>query len=350
MDTDRTLPAGSRAARVVLTCLLGALAWLAWPRSAAGQLPDLAEVSVGYLPSATLSDQAPASAQVTSYDVAVNAPIPLGKTRFFIPGAAYHADAASFADTPPGFVELRRFHAVDVALLGVQLLPGDWSVTARVAPGLAGDFHDLDGRSFRLSTMVLVSHAFSDRFALGGGGMVTYQLGSVLPLPAVQVDWSPLRNLQVEAFLPAFAQARFTIGDRVQLGVRSEFNGNGYAIGDPRIAGTWPCRSGGADRPGTPTDESRADPDACLDHLTYAVGSAGAIAGVRLLSSVWLQAFGGHTFFRRLERNAADGDPIPGGVDDLPNVPFFRIGLSWRMPSGGAGEDAQATGDKAARR
>jgi hypothetical protein len=353
METDRYPHQPSRTARVALTCLLGALTWLAWPRSAAGQLPDLAEVSVGYLPGATIEDHAPASAQVTSYDVAVNAPIPLGKTRFFIPGVTYHADSASFADTAPGFVELRRFHAVDVSLLGVQLLPGDWSVSVRVAPGLAGDFRDLDGRSFRLGAMALVAHAFSPRFVLGGGALVSYQLGSVLPLPAVHVEWKPLRNVQVEAFVPAFAQARWTIAGRVELGVRSEFNGNSYAIGDERIAGAWPCRASGGDVSGTPGDESQARPDECLDHLTYAVGSAGATAGVRLFSSVWLNAFGGHTFFRRLERNNEERDPIPGGVDDLPNVPFFRVGLAWRMPTGAddeGGKRAEPGGDRAARR
>lgn len=351
MDAERNPRPYARTTRLALTWLLAALAWLAWPRSAVGQVPDLAEVSVGYLPPAKLADQAPAAAQVTSYDVAVNAPIPLGKTRFFIPGATYHADSASFTDSPPGFVELRRFHAVDVALLGVQLLPGDWSVSVRVAPGLAGDFHDIDGRSFRLNGMAMASHAFSSRFVLGGGALVSYQHGGVLPLPAVYAEWRPLPELQIEAFVPAFAQARWTLFDRLQLGVRSELSGNSYAIGDERISGRWPCR-GGVDQPGTPLDESQARPADCLDHVTYVVAGAGATASVRLVSSVWLHAFGGHTFFRQLQRNNADRDALPGGDEELPNVPFFRLGLTWRLPSPGDEDGAQPPpgADRSARR
>ncbi len=47
--------------------------------------------------------------------------------------------------------------------------------------------------------------------------------------------------LRIEAFLPAFAWARWTLGDRVEIGVRAELQGNKYAVRDARIQDSFPC-------------------------------------------------------------------------------------------------------------
>jgi hypothetical protein len=337
-----------RAAHAVLATGLGTAAWLALASSAHAQVPDLASVSVGYLPAVVIDGKAPARVGMRSYDAVLNAPISAGRSLFFIPGASYHLDSLSYSGTSDDFPDLHHLQAVDMSLLAVQLLRDDWSVSARIAPGLAGDFKDVDGDSFRLTAMALVSRRFSPRFSLGGGALVSYRFGGVLPLPAVNLDWRPTEAVQVSAFVPVFAQVRWTIADRVQLGVRADFVGNGYAITDERIAGTWPCQAAANDLPGSPEDESRARPEACLHHVTYTAGSAGLTAGVRLFSTVWLHAMGGHTFLRWVDRSNADGDTITGRIDDLPNVPFAKLALTWRLPErretrGSRGEEDTAS-------
>jgi hypothetical protein len=290
---------------------------------AAGQMPDLVSGAAQYMPGAALEHPRPAEAQVTSYDAAFNVPAPLGESTFLIPGASYHVEAVSFARAPAELVELRAFHAVDGAVLFVQLLPERWSLSLRVSAGIAGDLEAVDGDLVRVNALALATHAFSDRFVLGGGALASYAFGSLLPLPAAYVEWKPDPVLTLEAFLPAFAHVRLALWDRVELGYRAEVAGNAYGIRDERITGAWPCAA---------TDTMPAEPDACFDHVAYSVITMGPTLSLRLFSSVWFDVSGGHSVLRRFEQMNGDDEPIPGGVQDLPNVPFVRSGFTWRIP------------------
>jgi hypothetical protein len=221
---------------------------------------------------------------------------------------------------------------VDLALLYVQLLPKDWSLSLRVAPGLAGDFRGFDSGLWRISALALATHAFSDRFVLGGGALASFSFGTLLPLPAVYVDWKPFDRAQLEAFVPAFINVKYTLGNRVEIGLRADLSGNSYAIRDQRIAGAWPCAARATDDPATPQDETRAEPAQCFDHVAYSVATAGPLLGVRLFESLWLTAHGGHSFFRRFEQLNEEDDRIVGGLQSLPNSFFVRTGLTWRLP------------------
>jgi hypothetical protein len=296
------------------------------------QFPDLIDVSAQYMPGAALEDPRPVKAQVSSYEVSLNAPIPLGKRTFLIPGLGYHVDSASFSDAPPGFTQLRAFHALELPILFVQLLPEGWALSLRAAPGLAGDFQGLDAGHFRLGAVALATRAFSERFVLGGGGIATFSFGSFLPLPAVYLEWKPWGGFQIEGFVPAFVSAKYTIDDRVELGLRAEVAGNAYAVRDDRVAAAWPCAPDATDDPATRQDEGAAQPAQCLDHIAYSVVTAGPTVGVRLFKSVWWTTFAGHSVFRRFEQMNDDDDPVAGGVQDLPNVFFFRTGITWRIP------------------
>lgn len=309
------------------------LAVAARPESASAQKIDLVSASAQYLPSKDLPDQRPAKAQVSSYDVAVNVPLPLGEKTFLIPGVGYHADGIAYHDAPPTFVDLRVFHSIEVAALFVQLLPKDWSVSARVAPGIAGDFAGLDTGMLRFNALAMASHSFSERFVLGGGAMTTFSFGSFLPLPAAYVSWKAFDGFHLEGFLPAFLQASYTIANRVRLGVMADFNGNEYAVRDGRIRGVYPCVPARVDNPATAENETIARPAACLDNLAYSVGAAGLTAGVRLFSSVWFQGLFGHSFFRRTDLRNVEKDPVPGGEQEIPNGLMVRAGVVWRLPT-----------------
>jgi Domain of unknown function (DUF6268) len=302
---------------------------IAWPMMAAiascsfvaqAQVPDLVELSGQYTPSVRVADPQPLEAQVTSYDAAFNVPIPLSEHTFVIPGAAYHAESVSFGNGPDDFVPLRAFHAVDVPLLLVQLLPHDWALSLRLAPGLAGDFAAVDRSMLRFSAVALATHSFSDDFLLGGGFIGSYAFGGFLPLPAAYVEYRPTPQFSIEAFLPAFARAKLSLFDRLELGYRVEVQGNAYAVRDERIASSGPCASGA---------QSRND---CLDHLAYSVVAAGPTLDVRLFHTVWWTAFAGHTLHRRFDLMNRDGEPVTGGAQGLPNTWLVRTGLSWRVP------------------
>ena len=301
-----------------------------WLDPAQAQFPDLVDVSAQYLPGVALVEPRPARAQVASYEGTLNVPLVLGAHTFLIPGASYHSDAVSYARTPAGFTELRAFHSLELSLLFVQLLPNDWSLSARLAPGLAADSPQLDTDQLRLSALALATRTFSDRLVLGAGGIASYSFGTLLPLPAAYAEWKPLDGWRIEAFLPAFIDTRYTLWDRLELGLRADVAGNAYAVRDERIRSAWPCSA----QPGAGSDPVvlPADPAQCFDHIAYSVGVVGLVAGVRLFGSVWWTALVGHSVLRRFDqRNAAD-ERVSGGLQTMPDAPFVRTNLTWRIP------------------
>ncbi|WP_437730432.1 DUF6268 family outer membrane beta-barrel protein [Sorangium sp. So ce1335] len=314
--------------RLALAAFLGCFA----PGAAWGQFPDLVDLSAQYMPGVALEDPRPTRAQVSSYEVSVNVPIPLGERTYLIPGATYHVEAVSYADASPGFDKLRAFHAVDVPVLFVQLLPRDWSLSLRVAPGLAGDFERFDSGLARVSALALATHTLSEKLVLGGGALASFSFGSFLPLPAAYVDWTPNPYFRLEAFLPGFAAAKLTFSDRVEIGLRADVAGNAYAVRDARVTGAWPCAAQPADDPATAQDERVARPEQCVDHIAYSVATAGVTLGVRAFSSVWVTAQAGHSLFRRFEPMNDDDEGTPGGGQSIPDAFFFRAGVTWRIP------------------
>lgn len=306
----------------------GGAAWLAlssWlcPAQVQAQFPDLVDLSAQYLPGVPLEDPRPLEVQVASYEGTLNLPIVLGKNTFLIPGVGYHNDAVSYAHLPPGFTELRAFHSIDVPLLFVQLLPNDWSMSVRLAPGLAADSPGLEAEQLRLSALMLFTRSFSERLVLGAGGLASYSFGTLLPLPALYAEWKPIDGWRIESFLPAFVDSRYTFWDRLELGLRADIAGNSYAVRDERIHNAWPCAGDGA---------LGADRAQCFDHVAVSTGVVGLVTGVRLFGSVWWTAMGGYTVYRRFDQRNARDERVSGGLQAMPDAPFVRTNLTWRIP------------------
>ena len=299
----------------------GLLVGLVVPALAEAQLPNLFEASGQYMPSTEVPDEAPLSSQVTSFDVALNIPVRLTDRAFLIPGLAYHVDSVSFSNRPEGFTSPRAFHSVEIPIMYIQLLPRDWSLAFRFAPGLAGDFYAIDADLLRLNGVILATKTFSEKFTFGFGGLAGYSFGQFLPLPALYADWRPVEQFRLETFAPAFFSAKYIPHNRIELGGRAEFQGNEYGVRFGGIRDEPPC----ADGPDQP-----ADPSLCLDNLAYSVGSAGLTLGLRLFKTVWFEAYGAYAFFRRFEPRNADGDSI--GIDSFPSEFFVRLGFVWRIP------------------
>lgn len=86
-----------------------AVALVRTPLCASAQTIDLVSLNARYIPDTEPSTPRPTKAQVCSYDVAVNVPLPVGDKTFLIPGLGYHSDAISHHDAAPAFVDLRVF-------------------------------------------------------------------------------------------------------------------------------------------------------------------------------------------------------------------------------------------------
>ena len=300
---------------------------------AVAQFPALFEVSGQYVPGAPVGDVPPTEVQVTSYDLALNVPLVLDDdSTYLILGAAYHVDSLSFSMAPPDFVDLRSFHSTEVSMLLIQLLPDEWSLSFHIAPGLAGDFQAVDADMLRLNTLAMASHSLSDRFSLGGGLLTTYSFGALLLLPAISIEYRPVPNVLIEGFLPAYVRTKWTLWNRLELGVTAEFQGNEYAVRDRRIRESLPCRGAAVDDPNTPVDDRLRSAE-CLDHVAYSVGIAGGAVGVRLWETMWLTGFVGHTFFRRIDAKNAANETLPDGGEDLNNELVVRVALAWRLPA-----------------
>jgi len=308
------------------------LVLVATAKPAAAQVPNLVDVSAQYAPSTRFDDPRATEAQISSYQLGINLPLPLSARRFLIVGLAHHVDTAAYARMSDGLMDQRTFHATAVSATLVQLLPDRWSLLVRAGGSLASDVPSLDHRMIGYSAVALAAHRWSDRLTLGAGALVAAGFGSIRPLPAALVSWAPIDGVRVEAFLPAFVDARYTAWNRLELGVRAEITGNTYAVRDARVAARWPCAAQPTDDPATPADETRARSEACLDHVSYTVGSVGLVAGVRLASSIWLTAFGGIHVYRRFEEQNQNGDALAGGAHSLPATLMVRTSVVWRIP------------------
>ena len=103
------------------------------------------------------------------------------------------------APAPEELDQLRRFQSVDISALAIKLLPRAWSASLRVSGGLAGDFEAIDWGLFRVNAMMLITHGFSERFALGGGALAGYAFGSFLPLPSTAASSRATRRTRASA-------------------------------------------------------------------------------------------------------------------------------------------------------
>lgn len=329
-----------RARGVAGVAIPAAIAWLVLavdPQTASAQMPNLVELSAQYVPSTGLDLAQPREAQISSYQLAINLPIPLSATRFLIPGITYHVDSIAYPSPMTGAGTHSTFHAPELAALFIQLLPHGWSLSVRagasIASGIGGGYDTTVDRGMLQGNLVaLVNRALSDELVLGAGALVTAGFGSVRPLPALSLRWRPGHDVSVDAFVPAFATARYTAWNRVEVGARVELAGNIYAIRDPAARSRWPCAAEPSDDPSTPANEAMAAPGACLDHVTYTDANAGLVLGVRLGSTLWLTTFTGFGFYRHADKQDRDGDVIPGGSQTLPRAAIVRAGLAWRLP------------------
>lgn len=271
-------------------------------------------------------------AQISTFSAGFNVPIRVSDGVSILTGASYDLLAVDQTRSLVGVVSRQELHAVTASVLANIRLTPTWQLTVSGAPALVGDFVDVDGSHFRISGAVLASHSFSDRFSLGAGAILTWQLGRPLPLPALSLRWRATETLRFEAFLPLRGAAIWRPFDRLELGVSASIRGQAYALTTQRVQGRWPCRAQVEDNPATAVDEREAIADRCFDTLAYSRGEISPTVSVRITSSLWLSVRVGFLFFRRYEFLNDDNEtPDIGDLRLDPNV-VVQSRLELRIP------------------
>lgn len=313
ISSRRRPPAPTVCRRVTLALLF--LAALAPQTVSASVFPQLVELTGQYAPGERVPGTSGLEAQISTYDLKLNVPVPLSKRVFLIPGLTFHSESISYPRAPEGFVPVRALYSGDLAMILAYVLTERWTLSLRGSAGIAGDLETLDDDALRWSGMVLATYSFGDRLLVGPGAMVSAAFGQMMLLPMVHAEWRPHRMLLIEGTLPYDALFTVRLGDRFEVGAKVDVDGNEYALRDPAIRATCIVAGG-----------------PCTDHLAYSIVTATALASVRLYSDLWLSIAGGHTLFRRFEEKDTAGHTLPGSGGDLPGVPILRAALVWRLP------------------
>ena len=150
--------------------------------------------------------------------------------------------------------------------------------------------------------MAIATHSFSDSLDFGFGAIANYIFGVFLPLPVLQLDWTPDHLFKLQLFFPQFARAVFLLGDRIAVGLAGYLEGNRYTVNEDEIP--------------------------LVESIKYTVAHGGAIAGVRLFSQLWLSGYVGYTFYRQYE--LLDDDDGQLFDPELENALVGRISLEFR--------------------
>ncbi len=330
-----------RTSKLNLASVLFLLLPLVGATQAYAQAPPLFHVAGEWIPQSDVDEPdaltqlvtpEDVEAQVTNFNVGLNVPIRLSERAVLMPGATYDLLAISQSGGRPGIPGERELHSVTASLIFNYRLSSSWGLIARFAPGLAGDFAEVDTDHLRLPASLLFTYDFSDRFTLGGGVLLTWQFGQPLPLPGVIVRWRPVDSLRVEAFLPGRASVVWQLHDRFEIGLGASLRGQAYTLSSKNIEDRWPCSAQESDNPNTSFDETTASPEQCFRELAYSRAEVGPTVSVRIASSLWLSLRASYLVFRRYEFLNEDGDtPDIGDLGLDPNL-MLQARLEFRLP------------------
>ena len=276
------------------------------PRGVDGQMRALASLESEFVPKTGIDTTTPETEgfeiSFSTTRIRAGVPIRVGSGgSVFIPGLKY---AVILADTAqdPGTGSPDSFHEIGLSLSFVQRLKASWGLLLNYTPTLATNFKDIDSDHLRFSGTAMATYQYSDTFGIGFGAVATYTFGSLLPLPALSVDWIPRQNLSVKIFVPESAKAVYRFNDRVEVGLVAVLQGNQYTVSN------------------SDTPE--------LDRVTYTVAHGGAIAGLRFARGFWISGYVGHTVFRKFELEDDKGMEL--AKTDVLNAPIFKLSLEYR--------------------
>lgn len=291
--------------------ILAFSAILATPERSHAQPLRLASAELQLAPDIQAEDT-PTDSELLGAQLEINAPIPVSDSLVVIPGLSYHLDQIHFdhtdQDNPP------LLHSFALGALVRQELGPKWALMFRANLGLAGGFREVDLGMLRGAGLASAMYSFSDRLTLGSGGLISYTFGALVPLPVLLLRWRPSEFFSLNMLAPVMADAKLRPLPWLNLGLHLGIRGNAYGM-----------RGAKADRCYLPDSGGR-----CVDNIEYSVGELTAELGLRLFANLWLNPYGGVTFFRRFEAKYEDGgtafDP------DQKNGPVLGLRLEARLP------------------
>jgi hypothetical protein len=245
-----------------------------------------------------------AAFRVSNLRVAGLYPIEVADGRvYLLPGIRYSLiDIDQTGGSGVGLPE--AVHGVGLYLGAVVPLRGGWSVLGLFVPELATDFSRLGAGSLRL-TGSLVARRRHDRKRVWGVGVAAdYSFGTLLPLPALVLDWQFSERWRADVFVPSYAEVAVALWPGIELGARAQVNGNRFSI------------------------ELDDVPEA--DNLRYSAADAGLRVGVQLNRILWLTGYAGYLFFRRVDVFEDGGDEFAQVAPDRQVI--IRFGIEARPP------------------
>ena len=291
------------APRRCLSVVIAVAAFVGASEVAWGQGRSLASVSFEIVPKVSLVGMPPGQPVeigMSTLRTALTVPYFIKSTKtVLLPGASYGLNMVSVdgVTEPPS-----RWHQVGLSLGLMQILSRRWRTLMMLRPSIAGDFKDIDGDHFRFSGVALGIVQIKPNLAFGFGLVANYQFGELLPLPGLMLRWEPLEGLLVDIFLPAFLRTSYTWAGRIEVGVELMMSGNRYTIRDNEL----------------------------VDNVRYTQVDGGGFLALRLVSLLWLKAYGGAGLYRRFDIYDKAGDAIRDF--EFERGPVLRVGLEFRMP------------------
>lgn len=256
------------------------------------------QVSYTFRPSVSLDGDGAAEVGVSAVQAGVSVRFQLGPRTFLTPGISYQGQSFDYDGmAAPGDGEL---HMLEHPVILLHALNERWSLMGRSSVGLSGDFATLD-RHLSVSTAGVAIVRFGPRLGLGFGAAVSYAAGEWLPLPVATLNWQASDRLRVDAFLPLSAKATYRLGDRWELGALVQGEGARWGLDGGNGEATK------------------------IDYYSF---DAGALLGMRLTGTTWINLFGGWNVLRRYD---IDGGMNDGAHDPDPGL-VIRGGLEVRLP------------------
>lgn len=154
-------------------------------------------------------------------------PIEVGKTTTLIAGAGYE-----LIDAQPTRAESLQLHALK-GIFGVdQRIGKRFELVLIGEAGLASDFRDPVGSNdLLLSATGFVTYSFGESFKLGAGAIYDRRTGELAPLPAVLLKLKVGDRFRVRGFAPVWLSAEYHCFDWLDVGVRSNLDGNRFHLG-----------------------------------------------------------------------------------------------------------------------
>ena len=322
-DLADAAPPGRRLRRQVRQLLVSAIltcGGIALATSAQAQVPELLSIqSEVALPRNGERYEGLWSA---NYRVRLSVPIPIGeRVLLLIPGLSFDATDASL----DGITDPPTFYSPGVQLTTLFYLPQRWALVLRGALTLGGDYVKVDAQMLRGTASVLALRRWGD-VLFGFGGAVSAGFERVLPVPLVQVRWTPNTWFAFDTVLPSHVATIFRLGHdaRYELGLRLEADSVIYGVRMDRVSQRWPCA--------VADDGREADPSQCGTNVAQSSVRLGLTAAARIRGDWWVSFFGGGMIYRDLEVRNAAGETLHD-ANGSTRAGVLRIAVALRLPS-----------------